>query len=121
MLAKTKEKDVIDQLLNQIDFHGMTAEELAGENGYTTKTVITDDNDRIEVKVPRDRNSTFEPVIIPKHEKRTPLFNDQIISMYSFGMSTRDIQRHLQQVYGVTVSPETISNITESIMADSSA
>lgn len=158
MLAKTKEKDVIDQLLDQIDFHGMTAEELAGENGllkkltsrfyskaldaemdehlgykkndnagdnsgnsrngYTTKTVINDDNDRIEVKVPRDRNSTFEPVIIPKHEKRTPLFNDQIISMYSFGMSTRDIQRHLQQVYGVTVSPETISNITESVMAD---
>lgn len=158
MLAKTKEKDVIDQLLDQIDFHGMTVEELAGENGllkkltsrfyskaldaemdehlgykkndnagdnsgnsrngYTTKTVITDDNDTIEVQVPRDRNSTFEPVIIPKHEKRTPLFNDQIISMYSFGMSTRDIQRHLQQVYGVTVSPETISNITESVMAD---
>lgn len=158
MLAKTKENDVIDQLLDQIDFHGMTAEELAGENGllkkltsrfyskaldaemdehlgykkndnagdnsgnsrngYTTKTVITDDNDTIEVQVPRDRNSTFEPVIIPKHEKRTPLFNDQIISMYSFGMSTRDIQRHLQQVYGVTVSPETISNITESVMAD---
>ncbi len=158
MLAKRKEKDVIDQLLDQIDFHGMTAEELAGENGllkkltsrfyskaldaemdehlgykkndnagdnsgnsrngYTTKTVITDDNDTIEVQVPRDRNSTFEPVIIPKHEKRTPLFNDQIISMYSFGMSTRDIQRHLQQVYGVEVSPETISNITESVMAD---
>src|SRR5574344_1646097 len=158
MLAKTKEKDVIDQLMDQIDFHGMTVEELAGENGllkkltsrfyskaldaemdehlgykkndnagdnsgnsrngYTTKTVITDDNDTIEVQVPRDRNSTFEPVIIPKHEKRTPLFNDQIISMYSFGMSTRDIQRHLQQVYGVEVSPETISNITESVMAD---
>lgn len=158
MLAKTKEKDVIDQLLDQIDFHGMTAEELAGENGllkkltsrfyskaldaemdehlgykkndnagdnsgnsrngYTSKTVITDDNDTIEVQVPRDRNSTFEPVIIPKHEKRTPLFNDQIISMYSFGMSTRDIQRHLQQVYGVEVSPETISNITESVMSD---
>ena len=158
MLAKTKEKDVIDQLMDQIDFHGMTAEELAGENGllkkltsrfyskaldaemdehlgykkndnagdnsgnsrngYTRKTVITDDNNTIEVQVPRDRNSTFEPVIIPKHEKRTPLFNDQIISMYSFGMSTRDIQRHLQQVYGVEVSPETISNITESVMAD---
>ena len=87
-------------------------------NGYTTKTVITDSNDTIEVQVPRDRNSTFEPVIIPKHEKRTPLFNDQIISMYSFGMSTRDIQRHLQQVYGVEVSPETISNITESVMTD---
>ena len=158
MLAKTKEKDVIDRMLDQIDFHGMTAEELAGENGllkkltsrfyskaldaemdehlgykkndnagdnsgnsrngYTSKTVITKDNDTIEVQVPRDRNSTFEPVIIPKHEKRTPLFNDQIISMYSFGMSTRDIQRHLQQVYGVEVSAETISNITESVMQD---
>lgn len=158
MLAKKKEKDVIDRMLDQIDFHGMTAEELAGENGllkqltrrfysraldaemdehlgykkndnagdnsgnsrngYTRKTVITEDNDTIEIQVPRDRNSTFDPVIIPKHEKRTPLFNDQIISMYSFGMSTRDIQRHLQQVYGVEVSPETISNITESVMAD---
>ena len=158
MLAKKKEKDVIDRMLDQIDFHGMTAEALAGENGllkqltrrfysraldaemdehlgykkndnagdnsgnsrngYTRKTVITEDNDTIEIQVPRDRNSTFDPVIIPKHEKRTPLFNDQIISMYSFGMSTRDIQRHLQQVYGVEVSPETISNITESVMAD---
>lgn len=158
MLAKKKEKDVIDLMLDQIDFHGMTAEELSGENGllkqltsrfysraleaemdahlgykkndnagdnsgnsrngYTSKSVITKDNDTVEVQVPRDRNSSFEPVIIPKHEKRTPLFNDQIISMYSFGMSTRDIQRHLQNVYGVEVSPELISNITESVMAD---
>lgn len=160
MLAKkkTKEKDVIDLMLDQIDFHGMTAEELSGENGllkqltsrfysraleaemdshlgykkndnsgdnsgnsrngYTSKAVILENNDTIDVQVPRDRNSTFEPVIIPKHEKRTPLFNDQIISMYSFGMSTRDIQRHLQQVYGVEVSPETISNITSSVLAD---
>lgn len=87
-------------------------------NGYTAKTVITEDNDTIEIQVPRDRNSTFESVIIPKHEKRTPIFNDQIISMYSFGMSTRDIQRHLRQVYGVEVSTETISNITESVMTD---
>lgn len=160
MLAKkkTKEKDVIDLMLDQIDFHGMTVEELSGENGllkqltsrfysraleaemdshlgykkndnsgdnsgnsrngYTSKTVILENNDTIDVQVPRDRNSTFEPVIIPKHEKRTPLFNDQIISMYSFGMSTRDIQRHLQQVYGVEVSAETISNITASVIAD---
>lgn len=158
MLAKKKEKDVIDLMLDQIDFHGMTAEELSGENGllkqltsrfysraleaemdahlgykkndnagdnsgnsrngYTSKSVITKDNDTVEVQVPRDRNSSFEPVIIPKHEKRTPLFNDQIISMYSFGMSTRDIQRYLQNVYGVEVSSELISNITESVMAD---
>lgn len=160
MLAKrqTKEKDAIDRMLDQIDFHGMTAEQLSGEdgllkqltsrfysrvldaemdahlgykkndnagdnsgnsrNGYASKTVITEYNDTIDIQVPRDRNSTFEPVIIPKHEKRAPLFNDQIISMYSFGMSTRGIQRHLRQVYGVEVSPETISNITESVMQD---
>ena len=158
MLAKKKEKDVIDLMLDQIDFHGMTAEELSGEsgllrqlttrfyeraleaemdghlgyrkndnagdnsgnsrNGHISKKVILEDNGTVEVQVPRDRNSTFEPVIIPKHEKRAPLFNDQIISMYSFGMSTRDIQRHLRQVYGVEVSAETVSNITESVLAD---
>lgn len=158
MLAKKKEKDAIDLMLDQIDFHGMTAEELSGEsgllkqlttrfyeraleaemdghlgyrkndnagdnsgnsrNGHTSKKVILEDNGTVEVQVPRDRNSTFEPVIIPKHEKRAPLFNDQIISMYSFGMSTRDIQRHLRQVYGVEVSAETVSNITESVLAD---
>lgn len=87
-------------------------------NGYTSKKVILENNGTIVVQVPRDCNSSFEAVIIPKHEKRTPLFNNQIISMYSFGISTRDIQRHLQQVYGVEVSAETISNITESVMAD---
>ncbi len=160
MLARKqpKEKDAVDRMLDQIDFHGMAKDEILGENGllktftsrllsraleaemdnhlgygkndnagdntgnsrngYTGKTVINDNNDKVEVEVPRDRNSTFEPVILPKHEKRTPLFNDQIISMYSFGMSCRDIQRHLQQVYGVDVSPELISNVTESVMTD---
>ena len=125
MLKKLTSRFYSKALDAEMDEHlGYKKNDNAGDNsgnsrnGYTTKTVITDDNDTIEVQVPRDRNSTFEPVIIPKHEKRTPLFNDQIISMYSFGMSTRDIQRHLQQVYGVEVSPETISNITESVMAD---
>ena len=125
MLKKLTSRFYSKALDAEMDEHlGYKKNDNAGDNsgnsrnGYTTKTVITDDNDTIEVQVPRDRNSTFEPVIIPKHEKRTPLFNDQIISMYSFGMSTRDIRRHLQQVYGVEVSPETISNITESVMAD---
>lgn len=153
-----KEKDAIDLMLDQIDFHGMTRDELAGENGllrqitrrfyeraleaemdthlgyvkndnagdntgnsrngHTGKSVILDDNSTVEIGVPRDRNSTFEPVIIPKHERRAPLFNDQIISMYSFGMSCRDIQRHLRNVYGVEVSPELVSNVTESVAAD---
>jgi len=61
-------------------------------NGHTEKTVLME-NQEATIEVPRDRNSTFEPEIVPKHEKRVPIFNDQIISMYSFGMSDRDINR----------------------------
>jgi putative transposase len=64
---------------------------------------MNNDNEKIKVQIPRDRNSTFEPVILPKHE---------------IGMNCRDIQRHLLQVYGVDVSPELISNVTASVMAD---
>ena len=153
-----KEKDAIDLMLDQIDFHGMMKDELDGKdgllsqitkrfyeraleaemdehlgyakndnagdnsgnsrNGHSEKTVITKDNETVEIDVPRDRNGTFDPVIIPKREKRAPLFNDQIISMYSFGMTCRDIQRHLQNVYGVEVSPELISRVTESVIED---
>ena len=93
----TKEKDAIDQILDQLDLHGMTQEELFGthlgykkysnegdgsgnsRNGYSEKTVITGDGEA-QIQVPRDRNSTFEPEIVKKHERRLPLFNDQIIS-----------------------------------------
>ena len=155
---KPKEKDEIDQLLDNFDLHGMTQDEIAGpnglakqltsrlyeralqaemdehlgyeknsnagdhsgnsRNGYTGKTVIDGENNEYELEVPRDRNSTFEPIIIPKREKRLPLFNDQIISMYAFGMSCRDIQSHLKQVYGVDVSPELITRVTDSVMED---
>ena len=59
----------------------------------------------VGIKVPRDRNGEFEPQIVKKHEKRGELFNDQILSMYSKGMSTREIQAHLEEIYGVEVSP----------------
>lgn len=88
-------------------------------NGYTGKSVITKENDTVRIKVPScDRNGTFEPLIIPKHEKRASLFNDQIISMYSFGMTCRNMQQHLQNVYGVEVSPELISRVTEAVIGD---
>ena len=82
------------------------------------KSSSQDDNSTAEIEVPRDRNSTFEPLIISKHKKRVPLFNDQIISMYSYDMSCRDIQRHLQEVYGVSVSADLISHITEAVLLD---
>jgi transposase-like protein len=72
-------------------------------NGHTEKTVLLE-NQNMAIEVSRDGNGTFESVIIPKHEKRRtigsmPLFNDQIISMYSFGMSDRNIQKHLEKIY----------------------
>ena len=81
-------------------------------NGYSTKNVLMGDQE-VGIKVPRDRNGEFEPKIVKKHEKRGELFNDQILSMYSKGMSTREIQAHLEEIYGVEVSPALISNVTE--------
>jgi transposase-like protein len=69
-------------------------------------------------RFPRDRNSTSEPIIIPKHEKRLPLFNDQIVSMYSFEMTDRDIKRHRENIYHVEVSPDLISRVTDAVMDD---
>ena len=86
-------------------------------NGYSKKTVLTQDQE-VELNIPRDRNSEFEPEIVPKYSKRLPLFNDQIISLYSRGMTTRDIQAHLNEIYGVDVSPELISKVTDAVLED---
>lgn len=86
-------------------------------NGYSKKTVLTQAQE-VELNVPRDRNSEFEPEIVPKYAKRLPLFNDQIISLYSRGMTTRDIQAHLNEIYGINVSPELISRVTDAVHED---
>ena len=86
-------------------------------NGYSKKKILTHDQN-VELNIPRDRNSEFEPEIVPKYAKRLPLFNDQIISLYSRGMTTRDIQAHLNEIYGVDVSPELISRVTDAVHDD---
>jgi transposase-like protein len=65
-------------------------------NGYSKKTVLTENQSAV-IQVQRDRNGTFDPAILPKHHRRLPLFNDQIISMYSIGMTDRDIRAHLEK------------------------
>jgi transposase-like protein len=72
----------------------------------------------LTVSVPRDRNGTFEPAILPKYQKRVPLFNDQVISMYAFGMTTRNIQEHIKNIDNVDISPELISRITDAVMEE---
>jgi transposase-like protein len=86
-------------------------------NGYSEKTVLTENQSAL-VQVPRDRNATFEPKILPKHQRRLPIFNDQVISMYSFGMTDRDIKSHLEKIYNVEVSPELISRVTEAVLEE---
>ena len=86
-------------------------------NGTTGKTVATDTGE-VTIAVPRDRHSSFEPLLIGKHERRFAGFDDKIIAMYSRGMSVREIQGHLAEMYAVQVSPSLISEITDAVMAD---
>ena len=84
-------------------------------NGHTSKTIVTD-HGPIEIEVPRDRDASFEPQLVRKRQRRLAGFDDKIISMYAHGMSVRDIQHHLEQIYGVEVSPELISSVTDAVL-----
>jgi putative transposase len=86
-------------------------------NGKSSKTVKGDFGE-IPIEVPRDRKGEFNPQIIPKHQTRFSGFDDKIISMYARGMTTRDIQAHLQEIYGVEVSADLISNVTDAVIND---
>lgn len=81
-------------------------------NGSGRKTISTM-HGPVEVAVPRDRNGSFEPKIVPKHSRRLGNVNDMILSLYSRGMTTRDIEAHLLEVYGLEASRELISNVTD--------
>ena len=86
-------------------------------NGRSRKTVITDDGP-LALEIPRDRDGSFEPLLIPKHERRFTGFDDKIIAMYARGMTVREIQGFLLEQYGTEVSPEFISSVTEAVMAE---
>jgi putative transposase len=83
-------------------------------NGGTDKTVLTDIG-AVDVRVPRDRNGSFDPKIVPKHARRLAGFNEQILSLYARGMSVRDIRAHLAQLYGIEVSGDLISKVTDAV------
>ena len=89
-------------------------------NGTTAKTVLTDDGP-IRVEVPRDRDGSYEPILIPKHERRFTGFDDKIIAMYARGMTVREIQGFLAEQYGTEVSPEFISSVTDEVMTEVTA
>jgi len=84
-------------------------------NGHGEKT-LQGEFGQAQIQVPRDRNSTFEPQIIPKGQTRFDSFDEKIIALYARGMSTRDIQANLEELYGVEVSPTLISNVTDAVI-----
>ena len=86
-------------------------------NGSTAKTVLTPEGS-LALQIPRDRQATFDPVLVGKHQRRLPGFDDHVIGMYARGMSVREIQAHLLQIYGHEVSPALISTITDEVMAE---
>jgi len=86
-------------------------------NGTTAKTLITEQGE-VRIDAPRDRNGSFEPKIVRKRQRRFVGFDDKILALYSRGLSTRDISAHLEEIYGVSVSRDLISKVTDAVMDD---
>jgi putative transposase len=118
-LAGELKKALAERMLNaEMDVHlGDEAEQAAGNhrNGTSPKTVDTG-SERVVLDIPRDRHGRFDPVLIAKYQRRFPGFDDKIIAMYARGMSTRDIQAHIEEIYGIGISPELVSAITDAVI-----
>src|SRR6476619_2960960 len=89
-------------------------------NGTSGKTVLTDDGP-LPLAVPRDRDGSFEPVLIPKHERRFTGFDEKVIALYARGLTVREIQAFLAEMYAVEVSPDLISAVTDAVVAEATA
>lgn len=121
-LLDVLKKALAERALNAEMDHHLEQEAQAGNtrNGYGRKTVTTATG-RIEIDVPRDRQSSFDPQLIAKYQRRFPGFDDKIISMYARGMSTREIAGHLRELYGIDASPDLISTVTDAVLEEVAA
>lgn len=123
-LLDALKKALAERALNaEMDHHLAAGEPDGGansRNGFGAKTVLTDTGP-IELEIPRDRRASFDPKLIAKYQRRFPGFDDKVISMYARGMSTREIQGHLQELYGLEVSPDLISTVTDSVLEEIAA
>jgi putative transposase len=118
---------LIDELKRALTERALNAEmdhHLEGEaaegrpnsrNGYGRKTLLTDGG-KLPIAIPRDRLSTFDPQLIAKYRRRLPGFDDKIVSMYARGMTAREIQGHLADLYGLDVSPDLVSAVTDAVL-----
>jgi putative transposase len=115
-------KALAERVLNAEMDHHLSHEGNAENrrNGYGSKTVLTD-TAKLEIAIPRDRQATFDPQLIGKYQRRFPGFDDKIISMYARGMSTREISGHLRDLYGIEVSADLISTVTDAVIEEVAA
>jgi putative transposase len=120
-LAGQLKKQLAERMLTAELNHHLTTEavQAAGNhrNGTSPKTVITPGGE-LQLDIPRDRLTTFEPQLVAKYQRRLPGFDDHVISMYARGMSVREIQAHLLELYSLQVSPDLISTITGEVLAE---
>src|SRR5579871_2689046 len=112
-------KALAERVLNaEIDDH-LDGEAAAGKrnsrNGYSKKTVLTETS-KLDLRIPRDREGTFDPKLIARYQRRFPGFDEKIVSMYARGMTVREIQGHLLELYGLEVSPDLISTVTDAVL-----
>ena len=112
-------KGLSERVLNaELDAH-LDAETADGKtnrhNGRSQKTVLTGTS-KVTLDIPRDRAGTFDPQLIAKYQRRFPDFDQKIISMYARGMTVREIRGHLQELYGIEVSPDLISTVTDAVL-----
>src|SRR5271167_2970102 len=89
-------------------------------NGSTSKTVLTGDG-KVRIETPRDRDGSFEPLLVPKHARRFTGFDDKILALYARGLTVREIQGYLVETYGTEVGPDLISTVTDGVLAEVTA
>ena len=93
------------------------AEQPNHRNGSTPKTVLTGD-DELTLEIPRDRAGTFAPQLVPKHVRRLPGFDQKVLSLYARGLTVREIQRHLEELYQIEIAPSVISTVTDAVLEE---
>ncbi len=112
-------KALAERALNaELDHHlEQDSERAAGNhrNGSSSKAMLTDTG-KVTLSIPRDRQSRFEPQLIAKYQRRFPGFDEKIIALYARGMSTREIQAHVRELYGTEISPELVSAVTDAVL-----
>lgn len=119
LMSKMLEGMLDAELTEQLGYekHSPAGKNTGNSRNGKTKKTLKNDNGEIELSVPRDRNGEFDPIIVKKYQRTLGPIEDKIISMYAKGMTTRDIQSHIEEIYGLQLSPTLVSNITENIVS----